>query len=152
MAAPRKTHYKRSTPVIRLLRNVDKLERHAHLILDRLSSWIADGSDVLVPAIEHTSNVMQDIIDLKADVTALGDGGFAPPKRSFVVVFVVGQKVAIAPKHREKYAVAFKMLLARDPSYLDELVIVEFLPSREILVRRGSHTPFIVRKSHLVAV
>jgi hypothetical protein len=146
----KKSQYKRSTPVIRLQRNVLKLERYAELILNRLSSWIVEGNAALVPPLENTANIMQDIVDLKASVARLEAQNYVPPKRSFAMILTEGQRVSIAPKHREKYTIAFEKLLSFDPNYLDELVVEKILPTREILVRNGKHTPFIARKSHLV--
>src|SRR5271157_2596959 len=148
----RKKEYKRSTPVVRLQRNVLKLERYGELVLNRLSSWIADGDTSLVACLEDTANIMQDIASLKVSVDKLEAHGFVPPKRSFKLVFDPGQVVSIAPKHRERYALAFAKVIKDNPSYLDELSVVEILPTREILVRHGKNSPFMVRKSHLVAV
>jgi hypothetical protein len=149
---PKKGQYKRSTPVIRLQRNVAKLERNAELVLNRLSTWLSDGDTALVKAVEHTAEITQAIADLKADVVVLEETGFVPPKRSAAVVFYEGQSVAIAVKHRQKYVQAFERELKTDPDYLDGLVIVKIIESGEITVRRGQKTPFIVRKSHIVEI
>ena len=149
---PKKVQYKRSTPVIRLQRNVLKLERHADLVLSRLSSWVADGDTTLTTAVSHTADIMQGITDLKEAVAALVASGFIPPKRSSAVNFEEGQPVAVAVKHRAKYVAAFEKVLKEDPDFLDGLVVAKILPSGEITVRRGQRTPFIVRKSHLVAI
>lgn len=149
MARQRKIQYRRSTPVTRLARNVLKLERYAELILNRLSSWLVEGDASLVPSLEHVADVVQDIESLKKSVVRLEVDEFVPPKRSFAVVLAEGQAVSIAPKHREKYVVAFEKMIAACPNYLDELVVVKILPTGEILVQHGKHTPFIVRKSHL---
>jgi hypothetical protein len=147
-----KVQYKRSTPVIRLQRNVDKLERNAELVLNRLSTWLSEGDTSLVKAVAHTAEIMQAITDLKADVEILEKTGFVPPKRSAAVVFFEGQPVAVAPKYRQKYAQAFERVLKEDPDFLDGLVVVKIIESGEITVRRGQKTPFIVRKSHIVSV
>jgi len=149
---PKKVQYKRSTPVIRLQRNVAKLERNAELVLNRLSTWLSDGDTALTKAVAHTTEIIQVIIKLKNDVAVLEMDGFVPPKRSAAVVFVEGQSVAVAPKHRQKYVQAFERVLKEDPDFLDGLVVVKVIESGEITVRRGQRTPFIVRKSHLVAI
>ena len=149
---PKKKQYKRSTPVIRLQNNVAKLERNAELILNRLSTWLAEGDTALVKAVEHTAELMQAITDLKADVVVLEETGFVPPKRSAAVSFFEGQSVAIAPKYRQKYVQAFERVLEEDPDFLDGLVVSKIIESGEITVRRGHRTPFIVRKSHIIPV
>ena len=110
---PKKKQYKRSTPVIRLQNNVAKLERNAELILNRLSTWLAEGDTALVKAVEHTAELMQAITDLKADVVVLEETGFVPPKRSAAVSFFEGQSVAIAPEHMQKYVQAFERVLRK---------------------------------------
>lgn len=153
MGSPKKVQYKRSTPVIRLQRNVAKLQRNAELVRNRLSSWVSDAEDTtLALAVKHTDAIMKEISSLEAQVKVLKEAGFVPPKRSSAVTFYEGQSVAVATKHRQKYAQAFERVLQDDPDYLDGLVVVKIIESGEITVRRGQRTPFIVRKSHLVAV
>jgi hypothetical protein len=148
----KKVQYKRSTPVIRLQRNIAKLERNAGLILNRLSSWLTEGDQTLVKSVEHIARIMQSIDDLRVEVDALVGSDFVPPKRSAAAVFVEGQTVAIAPKYRKKYVQAFKSVLEDDPDFLDALVIKSIIETGEITVQRGKKTPFIVRKSHIVPV
>jgi hypothetical protein len=152
MASSRKGKYKRSTPVIRLQRNVAKLERNAQLVLNRLSSWLVDGDESLEKVVDDTESIMRGITALKDAVDDLEASGFVPPKRSAAAVFTEGQPVAVATKHRQKYAQAFERVLHEDPDFLDGLVVVKILKSGEITVRRGQRTPFIVRKSHIVAL
>jgi hypothetical protein len=144
--------YKRSTPVIRLQRNVEKLERYSELIQSRLDSWVSEGDTSLENALSCTNSLMVEIATLKAEVMQLAESGFVPPKKSSAVDFEEGQTVAVALKHRARYVAAFEKVLKEDPDFLDGLAIVKKLPSGEFTVRRGQRTPFIVRKSHLVAV
>jgi hypothetical protein len=95
--------------------------------------------------------ILQSIAKLKDEVGALVTSRFMPPRRSSALVFVEGQTVAVAQKHRSKYESAFEKVLKEDPEFLDALVVSKVLPSGEITVRRGQRTPFILRKSHLVA-
>jgi len=147
---PKKVQYKRSTPVIRLQRNIAKLERNAGLVLTRLSSWLVDGDETLVKSVEHTDAIMRAIDDLKVEVAGLVSVDFVPPKRSATVWHVEGQTVAVAPKHYHKYEQAFQHVLKDDPDYLNQLTIKSILETGEIVVQRGKKTPFIVRKSHIV--
>jgi hypothetical protein len=152
MAHSKKLQYKRSTPVIRLQRNVTKLERNAQLVRNRLSTWAIDGDTTLTKAVGRTEAILREIAGLKDSVAVLETTGYFPPKRSSAVIFAVGQSVAVAPKHRAKYMQAFERVLQEDPDFLDGLVVVKIIASGEITVRRGQRTPFIVRKSHLVAL
>ena len=153
MGRPKKVQYKRSTPVIRLQRNVAKLQRNAQLVLNRLSSWVSDKEDTtLALSVKHTESIMREISSLESQVKMLEEAGFVPPKRSSAVSFYVGQAVAVAAKHRQKYVQAFERVLQDNPDFLDGLVVVKIIESGEITVRRGQRTPFIVRKSHLVSL
>jgi hypothetical protein len=80
----------------------------------------------------------------------LEKSGFAPPKKSGVLSYQIGQHVMIAPKSRLKYKVVFKQALKDDPKFLDDLVVADFLTTGEVVVRRGMHLPFMTPKSHLL--
>jgi hypothetical protein len=148
---PRKTNkYKRSTPVIRLLRNVEKLERNGELVLNRLTSWKADEDKQLENAMIKTKKIMDLLEELRAEVEELVDIDFVPPKRSSAVIFEEGDPVSVSEKHRARYEEAFQKVIAEDENFLDELVVVRVMESGEITVTKGKRTPFIVRKSHLV--
>jgi len=151
MGRPKKTHYKRSTPVVRLRRNVHKLDKNAELVLNRLKSWQASSDLDLVAACEHVRDVQKLIVKLDTCVGKLEDKGFVPPKRSSAIVYEEGQSVSVLAKHRLKYEAAFEKVLKEDPHLLDDLVVVKIIASTgEVVVRRGQRTPFIVRKSHIV--
>lgn len=148
---PRKTNkYKRSTPVIRLLRNVEKLERNGELVLNRLTSWKLDEDEQLENAMVKTKKIMDLLEELRAEVEELVDIDFVPPKRSSAVFFEEGDPVSVSEKHRSRYEEAFQKVIAEDENFLDELVVVRVMESGEITVTKGKRTPFIVRKSHLV--
>jgi hypothetical protein len=145
--------YRRSTPVIRLRRNVAKLARHADLVVDRLNSWGASEDPSLGAVLETVMTVVDYILQLDAQVGVLEDTGFVPLRRSAAIVFDVGQEVAIIAKHRQKYREAFESQLKEDPMLLDGLVVRKIIKaSGEVVVQRGSRTPFIARKSHLTLV
>jgi hypothetical protein len=151
MGRPKKTHYKRSTPVVRLRRNVLKLDKNAELVLNRLKSWQASSDPDLVAACEHVRDVQKLIVKLDMCVGKLEDKGFVPPKRSSAIVYEEGQSVSVLAKHRLKYEAAFEKVLKEDPHLLDDLVVVKIIESTgEVVVQRGQRTPFIVRKSHIV--
>jgi len=146
----KKNHYKRSTPVIRLLRNVEKLERNGQLVLNRLSSWTVEGDKQLDRSMDKTVKIMSCLEELREEVESLEEAGFVPPKRSSSVAYEAGDLVAMSDKHRPKYEEAFEKVISDDPDFLDNLVVVRVMESGEITVTRGKRTPFIVRKSHLV--
>ena len=152
MARSQKAQYRRSTPVGRLQRNVLKLERYAQLIKSRLVSWVSEDNDDLEVAMRHTSDIIRCLSQLKDAVDCLATLNFVPPKRSTALNFEEGEKVSVVKKHRGKYETLFEKTLKEDPGFLDELWVTKVLPTGEIAVRRGQRTPFIVRKSHLVAI
>lgn len=152
MARSKKTHYKRSTPVIRLRRNVAKMGKNAALVHSRLISWQSSTDPDLVAALGTAKEVAKLVGKLDACVGRLEVSGFVPPKRSSAITFEEGQTVAVLTKHRLKYETAFEKVLKEDPDMLDGLSIVKVMKTGEIVVQRGQRTPFIVRKSHLVAV
>lgn len=149
--AKKKVHYKRSTPVIRLRSNVKKLSVHATLIENRLRSWMVPGDPDCLEAgpLEHVKVILRSIGHLEAQVGALEDSGYVPPKRSSVFVPEVGMTVAVIKKYRTKYEEAYEGVLREDPNMLDGLIVRKILPSGEVVVQRGQRTPFMVRKSHL---
>jgi hypothetical protein len=142
--------YKRSTPVIRLLRNVEKLERNGELVLNRLISWSVDGDGQLDQPTTKITKIMSQLAELREVVEKLEDSGYVPPKRSSAISYDEGDPVSVSPKHRGKYEEAFEKVISEDPNFLDELVVVRIMESGEITVTKGKRTPFIVRKSHLM--
>lgn len=152
MARSKKTHYKRSTPVIRLRRNVAKMDKNSKLVHGRLFTWRASTNPDLVASLNLAKEISELVDKLDHHVGRLENSGFVPPKRSSAVHFESGQTVAILAKHRSKYEEAFEKVLREDPEMLDGLKVLKTMPSGEIVVQRGQRTPFIARKSHLVLV
>ncbi len=149
----RKRSYAKSTPLIRLRNNVDKIDHHAGLCLDRLTSW-AEGSDGgrLARAVELVREVAAASQELGGLVDDLETVGFVPERKSPVWQPAPGENVRVADEYRDKYGQIYATELKDDPEMLDGLVVHSVLESGEIVVRRGKRTPFAVRKSHLVAV
>jgi len=145
-----KSAYRRSTPVIRLRRNVDKIERHAVLCQDRLEVWRSSGDGRVEAALRAVTGVKERVVELLGLVDALERDDFVPPRRMLPWRPSKGDRVKVATEHRGRYEDAYAKVLRSDPNLLDELVVVDLLSSREILVQRGRRTPFIVRKSHVV--
>lgn len=143
--------YRKSTPLGRLRRNVDKAARHAELLKARLLSWGSDNGR-LVTVAEWADDVIDRAYEMNQILMSLEDERFVPPERPRTVVYVPGQRVAVAEKYRDKYEQAFKEVLKSDPKFLDDLVVEDVLCSKEIVVRRGKKTPFMVSKTHLVLV
>lgn len=147
-----KSTYRRSTPVIRLYRNVSKMVQIGTLVQSRLESW--RSPDKPSSTVESGVRLVGDLLGL---VRALGDSvksleaqGFVPPKKPKLVSYEVGQRVRIVDAYRPRYEAAHEKLLAKDPKLLDELVVHQNLPSGELAVRRTPRSyPIIVRKSHI---
>ena len=153
MGRPKKTVYKRSTPIIRLRRNIERMIRISNLLDRRFAIWVMSDDPAALATIERSKEVVRSLRKLDESVGLLQAQDFKPPRRSSVVIFHEGQTVAVKDKFRSKYESAFEKILLEDPEMLDGLVVVKILEETgEITVRRGQRTPFIVRKSHLVAV
>jgi hypothetical protein len=150
MVRTKKNHYKRSTPVIRLRRNIFKLSKNAELVSKKLRSWQASSDPDLAAAYDIVDCVQKSIVKLDACAAKLESKNFVPPKRSSSVIFDEGQSVSVLDKHRQKYELAFEKVLREDPRLLDDLTVVKIIRSSgEVVVQRGQRTPFIVRKSHI---
>ena len=168
----RRTRYRRSTPVIRLQRNVGKIVYLISLGLSRLRDWQgsatrgsatrgsairgpearARGCEVVERALAVASEVAEKSVELDDLVSDLEVSGFVPPKRSNVYQPEVGDHVQICDRARPRYRQLYEKQLREDPEMLDDLVVVKTLPSGEVVVQRGRHTPFVARKSHLCPV
>ena len=150
MGRSKKNHYKRSTPVLRLRRNIFNLCKNADLVSKKLRSWQSSSDPDLAAAYEIVDDVQKSIVKLDACSVKLEMKNFVPPKRSSGVYFEEGQPVFVLDKHRQKYELAFEKVLKEDPHLLDELVVMKIISSTgEVVVQRGQRTPFIVRKSHI---
>ena len=145
-----KSRYKRSTPVVRLLRNVEKIVRHAELAIVRLESWKSSDDSRVLSALDKSRTTLNLAIEICALISELDDSRFVPPPKDTTWTPEAGQHLAIAPAFRKRYEEAMEEVLAEDPTLLDDLVMVKVTSSGDIVVRRGRRTPFCVRKSHLV--
>jgi hypothetical protein len=144
-----KRPYRKSTPIGRLRRNADKVSQHASLLRSRVSSWAS--ADDRVAAVEKlAATVVSKATEVDVLLADLEESGFVPPEKARVVTWEAGQRVSVGRKFRVKYEAAFPDDLARDPRYLDDLVVERILDSGEIAVRRKGRSPFLVPKTHLV--
>ena len=147
--APKTHRYRRSTPVIRLLRNSEKITRHAELAIARLEAWKSSGDPRVLSALEKSAVVLDLAEEICSKIAELDNLGFVPPPKDTSWQPEVGQHVAISSPYRQRYAETLEEALREDPGTLDDLVIMKCTTSGEIMVRRGRRTPFCVRKSHL---
>jgi hypothetical protein len=147
----RRRKYAKTTPVIRLRRNVEKIGRHAELGRERLLAWRSDDPDV-VAALALTQKIEEDARELVDHVVALDEKGFCPTRHYNVWAPAPGDVVRIADEYRAKYEAIYASVLATDARMLDELVVHSTLPTGEVIVQRNKRTPFAVRKSHLAPV
>jgi hypothetical protein len=145
----KKRRYRRSTPVGRLRRNVQKIGRHAGLMKARITAWKAEMPELSL-VLSKIEGVEGAVATMDGALESLEKSNWSPPPRSSALEFVPGQHVAISPKHRQDYESVFEDVLKDDPDMLDDLVVDKVLESGKIVVRRGKRTPFPVSKSHLV--
>lgn len=151
MSASRKTRrYRRSTPLGRLSRNVEKIARHASLLKARLLSWGVAGDSRLSPLVFVADEVSAKAGGMSEVLSKLEAEGFTPPERPRSVEYLPGQRVQVAPKFRPEYEEAFSSVIAADPEYLDDLAVESVLASGKVVVRRGEKSPFVVAKTHLL--
>ena len=151
MSTTRKTRrYRRSTPLGRLSRNVEKIARHASLLKVRLLSWGVTTESKLSLLVFMTDEVAGKASDMTDVLAKLEAEGFTPPERPRSVDYVPGQRVQVAPKFRAEYEEAFETVIAADSGYLDELTVESVLASGKVVVRRGKKSPFVVSKTHLL--
>lgn len=144
--------YRKSTPVIRLQRNVEKISRLAALCRDRLEVWRQSDDTDVEGAVGSVDEVVAGVRRLAEHVERLVVAKFVPPRRMMAWKPAKGDRVKVAADYRQKYEEAYALVLKTDPQMLDDLSVVDHLPSGEVLVQRGRRTPFLVRKSHLTKV
>ncbi len=144
----RKSHYRRSTPVIRLHNNVRKMQRLADLIAERLGVFNAgDGDEVVKKCLTTATSVGHLVRVLDEQVEGLERSGFVPPPRPTSYQPQLGHHVRVLPKNKPRYEPTVTSL-GMGVSVLDDLVVCSTLPGG-IGVQHGQKTPFVVRKSHL---
>lgn len=137
--------YERSTPIGRVLKNLDKVKKCNDNALARLSVWAKRAPDdprlkmVLEYALK-VDNAARHAMDV---VGVMLSDDWTPPKQSSAIVFEVGEEVKVADKYRPKYAEVYKK------EVLDELVVSKIADSGEVVVKNGA-TQFLTPKSHLV--
>ena len=150
-SAPR-ARYRRSTPVLRLRRNVGKVIYFVSLSLDRLRNWQATGDPLVERALVMASEVAEKSVDLDELVAELEGSSFVPPKRSASYQPGPGDHVRISERARPRYQQLYERQLGEDPGFLSDLVVVKVLSSGEVAVQRGRRTPLVARKTHLCPV
>lgn len=146
-----KRRYRRSTAVGRCRKNAAKSMFHLRLVSDRLLSW-GRSHETLESARRYIDEVADDLTKIDGYLASLESCGYVPPKKSYSVCYAKGDLVSICKPYRRKYELAFAAQIAEDPSLLDELIVVDVLPSKELVVRRGKRTPFLVRKTHVAKI
>ena len=148
----KKTRYARSTPVIRLRRNISKISLQASIVLDRLNAWKSSANDRVLTALAEAQKIWELAKTLDGQVEALESAGFVPPRRVDAYQPAAGDRVAIAEKFRARYDKIYEGVMEEDPNFLDDLMVRSLQPTGDVVVQRGKRTPFAVRKSHIVRV
>lgn len=148
--AAKKNSYRRTTPVTRLRRNVEKIAKHAELCRDRLEVWKRSEDPWVALALANVEAIELQVLQLDSRVLELDKSGFIPPHRTPSWQPMSGDLVKVTDAYRSKYEQLYEKVLHEDPEMLDNLTVTKVLTSGEVLVRRGKRTPFVVRKSHIV--
>jgi hypothetical protein len=147
-----KTKYRRSTPVIRLGRNVERVIYLIGIVLARLRSWQSVGNMRL----EHGAGLAVEIAERSARlgemVSELEKSGFVPPRKWTAYQPEPGHHVRVIDQFRQRYELLYEKQLLDDPQMLDDLVVVKVLSSGEVALQRGRRTPLVARKTHLCPV
>lgn len=144
-----KRKYRRSTPVGRVRKNLEKIGKVAQLVMVRLKLWSSSqskqtskSSDRIASLCEQMDRLMSSNDAALAIVADLEKRGWVPPRPSSVIVFEKGIKVKIGRRFKSKYRVIYS------DEVLNNLVVFENLKTGEIAVEYGQ-TVFMVPKSHL---
>lgn len=152
MTKPKKPIYRRSTPVIRLRRNVEKLAKHAVLCRDRLVSWKAAKHPIVDNALTVVASMESIIGQLDGQVGELEKIGFVPPRKVAVWVPEEGDVARVADHYLPQFAEIYASVLQEDPDMPNELVVLKCTAKGGVVVQRRKRMPFAIRKSHLVLV
>jgi hypothetical protein len=150
-----KSRYRRSTPVLRLHKNVDKVYKISSLVRDRLSSWTRTSAPDprVVRCLELVASSLETVQQISRGVRELDLSGYVPPARPKPTDYEVGEHVRVVKDHRAKYELTYKVQLANNSKLLDELVVHQKLPTGELVVRHTPRSqPIIVRKSHVARI
>jgi hypothetical protein len=147
----RRRQYRKSTPVIRLRRNAFKIQRHASLIAERLTSWSASEDARIVDLLAECQRVRDAAFKVDEVLAALEAEGFVPPKRASNWSPQPGQHVRVVGPPRAKFKEVYSDILRDDPKMLDDMVVQKMMDSGEVVVQRGRRMLLVVRKTHLRA-
>lgn len=145
-----KKKYKRTTPVGRVGRNIEKASRILGFSRDRLESWVKLSTDVdetkqLMKLHRKAEAIIVELNVLREDSHVLAKSGFVPPKNKVVVAFEVGDAVKISAKYIDKYRAVYSV-----PG-LKSLVVTKILPTGELAVgsEKAGVGPILIAKSRL---
>ncbi len=141
-----KEKYERSTPVGRVLKNLEKAEKALGLATERLGTWLnaENPQSEIKDVLERVTLATDEVARAAADMKKLEASGWSPPKKSLALVYEPSERVKISDRYRNKY------LKIYTPAVIDSLVVVKMLESGEVAVKStGSSTPFFVAKSHI---
>jgi hypothetical protein len=125
------------------------MSKNVGLIADRLRSWQTGDDPSLDSPLDLINRVGKLVEQLDQEVHGLQISGYVPTKRSSAVIIEPSNHVAVKEDYRSSYELAFEKVLQQDPDLLNDLVVKKILPSGEVVVQRGTRTPFMARKSHL---
>ena len=144
--------YRRSTPVIRLRRNVEKLAKHAELCRERLAAWKASKHPVVDKALEAVTLLEGVVCQVDSLVGELERTGFVPPRKVVVWQPAPGDVVRVADHYLSQFLEIYADVVRDDPDMPNELVVQKCTTKGGVVVQRRKKMPLAVRKSHLVLV
>jgi hypothetical protein len=137
---PRKA-YERSTPVGRVKKSLEKINRIASVVFSRLLVWEKAGSAEIARAMGDVEKISKAAESALLNVAMLG-AHWAPPKKSSAVSFEENDKVRIAKRHLDRWSQVYT------PKSLGKLTVVSLVDAG-VVVRYENGTPFLVAKTHL---
>jgi len=143
--------YRRSTPVGRLRKNVEKILKHAEILRTRLTSWGASGDASVLGALsEVTSKLLPCARLVDAHLERLVEVEFAPPASSSVYVPLIGDQVSVRPQYAAKYADLYEAYSKADPQFLVGAVVTKVVSNGiDVVVQKvGGPGPVVGKVRH----
>jgi len=140
--------YRKSTPLIRLRRNVEKIEREVKLVVKKLGWW--EGDEALKGVKDFTFEVARRVSEIISEIKKIESSNWVPPEKNVIKSkYEVGDLVGITSRVKDRYEKAFIDEIVVNPELLNHLVINNVLDTGEIVVKTTSNNLFLVVKSHL---
>jgi hypothetical protein len=149
----RKSARQVSTPLTRLRRSTDQLDRVARVLERKFRAWRDSKDPQVALGAEAAADLRRVAARVSAVTVALEAAGFTPPEPVQYRPSVEGDHVRVAPKYKASYAEKCAEQLRACPELLDDLAVVRvYKTSRVVLVAHSPYPTFEARQSHLVPI